>query len=37
MTERRYLIVIEASEGENYSAYVPDFVGERLVKRLRQN
>ena len=27
MTERRYLIVIEAAEGENYSAYVPDLPG----------
>ena len=24
MTERRYLIVIEGAEGENYSAYAPD-------------
>ncbi len=27
MTERRYLIVIEAAEGENYSAYAPDLPG----------
>jgi predicted RNase H-like HicB family nuclease len=27
MTERRYLIVIEGAEGENYSAYVPDLPG----------
>jgi predicted RNase H-like HicB family nuclease len=27
MTERRYLIVIEGAEGENYSAYAPDLPG----------
>ena len=27
MSERRYLIVIEGNEGENYSAYVPDLPG----------
>lgn len=27
MTERRYLIVIESAEGENYSAYAPDLPG----------
>ena len=27
MTERRYLIVIEGQEGENFSAYVPDLPG----------
>ena len=27
MTERRYLIVIEAAEGENDSAYAPDLPG----------
>jgi predicted RNase H-like HicB family nuclease len=27
MTERRYLIVIEGTEGANYSAYVPDLPG----------
>jgi len=27
MTERRYLIVIEGVEGENYSAYAPDLPG----------
>jgi predicted RNase H-like HicB family nuclease len=27
MSERRYLIVIEGAEGENYSAYVPDLPG----------
>jgi predicted RNase H-like HicB family nuclease len=27
MTERRYLIVIEGTEGENYSAYAPDLPG----------
>ena len=26
MTERRYLIVIEGAEGENYSAYEPGWV-----------
>jgi predicted RNase H-like HicB family nuclease len=27
MTERRYLIVIEGADGENYSAYAPDLPG----------
>ena len=27
MTERRYLIVIEGAEGENFSAYAPDLPG----------
>jgi predicted RNase H-like HicB family nuclease len=27
MTERRYLIVIEGAQGENYSAYAPDLPG----------
>jgi predicted RNase H-like HicB family nuclease len=27
MTERRYLIVIEGAEEENYSAYAPDLPG----------
>ena len=27
MSERRYLIVIEGAEGENYSAYAPDLPG----------
>lgn len=27
MTNRRYLIVIEAAEGENYSDYAPDLPG----------
>jgi predicted RNase H-like HicB family nuclease len=27
MTERRYLIVIEGANGENYSAYAPDLPG----------
>jgi predicted RNase H-like HicB family nuclease len=27
MTERRYLIVIEGLDGENYSAYAPDLPG----------
>ena len=27
MTDRRYLIVIEGAEGENYSAYAPDLPG----------
>ena len=27
MTERRYLIVIEGAECENYSAYAPDLPG----------
>lgn len=27
MTERRYLIVIEGSDGENFSAYAPDLPG----------
>jgi predicted RNase H-like HicB family nuclease len=27
MTERRYLIVIEAAAGENHSAYAPDLPG----------
>jgi predicted RNase H-like HicB family nuclease len=27
MSERRYLIVIEGGEGENYSAYAPDLPG----------
>jgi predicted RNase H-like HicB family nuclease len=27
MSERRYLIVVEGAEGENYSAYVPDLPG----------
>ena len=27
MTERRYLIVIEGAEGENFSAYAPDLAG----------
>ena len=27
MTERRYLIVIETADGENYSAYAPDLPG----------
>jgi|tagenome__1003787_1003787.scaffolds.fasta_scaffold19785773_2 predicted RNase H-like HicB family nuclease len=27
LTERRYLIVIEGAEGENYSAYAPDLPG----------
>lgn len=27
MNERRYLIVIEGAEGENYSAYAPDLPG----------
>ena len=27
MTERRYLILIEGTEGENYSAYAPDLPG----------
>jgi predicted RNase H-like HicB family nuclease len=27
MTERRYMIVIEGAEGENYSAYAPDLPG----------
>jgi len=27
MTERRYLIVIEGTEGENFSAYAPDLPG----------
>jgi predicted RNase H-like HicB family nuclease len=27
MTERRYLIVIEGSDGESYSAYAPDLPG----------
>jgi predicted RNase H-like HicB family nuclease len=27
MTERRYLIVIEGAEGENYSAFAPDLPG----------
>lgn len=27
MTERRYLILIEGAEGENYSAYAPDLPG----------
>lgn len=27
MTERRYLIVIEGAEDENYSAYAPDLPG----------
>ena len=27
MNERRYLIVIEGAEGENFSAYAPDLPG----------
>jgi predicted RNase H-like HicB family nuclease len=27
MTERRYLIVIEGAQGENFSAYAPDLPG----------
>jgi predicted RNase H-like HicB family nuclease len=27
MSERRYLIVIEGAEGENFSAYAPDLPG----------
>ena len=27
MTERRYLIVIEGADGDNYSAYAPDLPG----------
>jgi predicted RNase H-like HicB family nuclease len=27
MTKRRYLIVIEGAEGENFSAYAPDLPG----------
>ncbi len=27
MTERRYLIVIQGAEGENFSAYAPDLPG----------
>jgi predicted RNase H-like HicB family nuclease len=36
MIERRYLIVIEAAEGANYSAYAPDLPGVAATGTTRE-